>query len=167
MAKSARASITKRNNQRLKKKVFGPVESARNERLNAKLLELASQPKPPRSEMEVEEEGTSLANKATLAMLPQTKSVAGAKKPAGKEGAFRASFSVSIPDSLLDDSNAPRWPLPTPRSTPEADDLGSRTRRKVEREEAAFYHILGTSAKILGFDVTGELELKFMRPEDM
>ncbi|KAI5868040.1 hypothetical protein GGS23DRAFT_8465 [Durotheca rogersii] len=47
MAKSARASSRKTNNQRLKAKVFGPVESARAERLSARLLELAAQPKPP------------------------------------------------------------------------------------------------------------------------
>ncbi|KAK4501202.1 hypothetical protein PRZ48_007009 [Zasmidium cellare] len=52
MAKSARSSRTKANNQALKKKVFGPVETARNERLNAKLLELAQQPK---EQMEIEE----------------------------------------------------------------------------------------------------------------
>ena len=46
MAKGARASTHKANNQKLKSKVFGPVESARTERLSAKLLELASQPKP-------------------------------------------------------------------------------------------------------------------------
>ncbi|KAL7626258.1 hypothetical protein AAE478_003028 [Parahypoxylon ruwenzoriense] len=50
MAKSARASSRKANNQRLKAKVFGPVESARAERLSAKILELAAQPKPPRPE---------------------------------------------------------------------------------------------------------------------
>nr|POE65076.1 hypothetical protein CFP56_34744 [Quercus suber] len=55
MGKSARASGIKKNNQALKKRVFGPVETARNERLSAKLLELAQQPKPPRPEMEVEE----------------------------------------------------------------------------------------------------------------
>lgn len=54
MAKSARSSRTKANNQALKKKVFGPVETARNERMNAKLLELAKQPK---EKMEVEQEG--------------------------------------------------------------------------------------------------------------
>ena len=47
MAKSSRASTRKANNQRLKAKVFGPVEAARAERLSAKLLELAAQPKPP------------------------------------------------------------------------------------------------------------------------
>ncbi|KAI1105882.1 hypothetical protein F4804DRAFT_89505 [Jackrogersella minutella] len=50
MAKSSRASTRKSNNQRLKAKVFGPVEAARNERLSAKLLELAAQPKPPQPE---------------------------------------------------------------------------------------------------------------------
>jgi hypothetical protein len=46
MAKGARASTKKVNHQKLKSRVFGPVESARTERLSAKLLELASQPKP-------------------------------------------------------------------------------------------------------------------------
>ncbi|TDZ23843.1 hypothetical protein C8034_v000769 [Colletotrichum sidae] len=46
MAKSARSSTKKNNNQRLKKDVFGPVEAERAERLSAKLLELAKQPKP-------------------------------------------------------------------------------------------------------------------------
>ncbi|KAH8910082.1 hypothetical protein BR93DRAFT_925117 [Coniochaeta sp. PMI_546] len=54
MAKSARASKTKSNNQRLKKNVFGPVESARTERLSAKLQELISQPKPSEAKKEVE-----------------------------------------------------------------------------------------------------------------
>ncbi|EMC96929.1 hypothetical protein BAUCODRAFT_147125 [Baudoinia panamericana UAMH 10762] len=53
MAKSARASRVKTNNTALRKKVFGPVETARNKRLNAKLLELAQQAKPQRSEMDV------------------------------------------------------------------------------------------------------------------
>lgn len=50
MAKSSRSSTRKANNQRLKSKVFGPVEAARAERLSAKLLELAAQPKPPKPE---------------------------------------------------------------------------------------------------------------------
>ncbi|ROW12093.1 hypothetical protein VMCG_00134 [Cytospora schulzeri] len=59
MAKSSRASSTKANHLRLKKGVFGPVEAARNERLSAKLLELASQPKPvPEQKMDdVSEKG--------------------------------------------------------------------------------------------------------------
>lgn len=46
MAKGARSSSIKANNSALKAKVFGPVENARAERLNAKLMELISQPKP-------------------------------------------------------------------------------------------------------------------------
>ncbi|ROT38813.1 hypothetical protein SODALDRAFT_333440 [Sodiomyces alkalinus F11] len=46
MAKSARASSRKANNQRLKKNVFGPVEAARAERLSAKLQELVAKEKP-------------------------------------------------------------------------------------------------------------------------
>ncbi|KAJ9134464.1 hypothetical protein NKR23_g10103 [Pleurostoma richardsiae] len=53
MAKSSRSSTRKTNNQRLKKNVFGPTEDARAERLSAKLLELASLPKPEKeTEME-------------------------------------------------------------------------------------------------------------------
>lgn len=52
MAKSSRASTRKANNQRLVSKVFGPVEDERQQRLAAKLLEIASQPKPvPEKEM--------------------------------------------------------------------------------------------------------------------
>lgn len=50
MAKSARASTIKKNNSALKKRVFGPVEAARNERLSAKLLELAKAPKEEKME---------------------------------------------------------------------------------------------------------------------
>ncbi|KAI1807932.1 hypothetical protein F4811DRAFT_376023 [Daldinia bambusicola] len=72
MAKSSRASTRKANNQRLKAKVFGPVEAARAERLSAKLLELAAQPKA-QSDAEIkmvdgtEEEGTAKVENSTAA----------------------------------------------------------------------------------------------------
>ncbi|QPG95737.1 hypothetical protein C2857_001874 [Epichloe festucae Fl1] len=50
MAKSARSSSKKENNRRLYAKVFSPAEAARNDRLSAKLLELAKQPKPESSD---------------------------------------------------------------------------------------------------------------------
>ena len=56
MAKSSRASTRKANNRRLKANVFGPVESARAQRLSARLLELASQPKPEAKEVKVVED---------------------------------------------------------------------------------------------------------------
>lgn len=46
MAKSARASTVKRNNAKLRSKIFGPAIDARTERLSAKLQELANAPKP-------------------------------------------------------------------------------------------------------------------------
>lgn len=56
MAKGARASTKKENNSKLKSRVFGPVETARTERLSAKLQELASQPKrTDNAAMEVQE----------------------------------------------------------------------------------------------------------------
>jgi len=61
MARSSRSSALKTNNQKLKKHVFGPVEEARNKRLSAKLIEIASQPKPQKDvAMEPVSEGRSL-----------------------------------------------------------------------------------------------------------
>jgi hypothetical protein len=57
MAKGARASTKKANHQKLKARVFGPVEDARTERLSAKLLELASQPKPVKEDAPMDGEG--------------------------------------------------------------------------------------------------------------
>lgn len=54
MAKSKRSSVRKANNQRLAATVFGPAEAARAERLSAKLLELAKQPKPETSDAKME-----------------------------------------------------------------------------------------------------------------
>ena len=56
MAKGLRASVKKNNRNKLRARVFGPVEDARTQRLSAKLLELARQPKPAKSEMEVDSE---------------------------------------------------------------------------------------------------------------
>jgi hypothetical protein len=57
MAKSSRASTKKANSARLKAAVFSPVETARTERLSAKLLELASQPKPRKEDTVADAEG--------------------------------------------------------------------------------------------------------------
>lgn len=54
MAKSVRASVSKRNSAKLRATVFGPADNARTARLSAKLQELASQPKPTDNEMKVD-----------------------------------------------------------------------------------------------------------------
>ncbi|KIX98050.1 uncharacterized protein Z520_06129 [Fonsecaea multimorphosa CBS 102226] len=46
MAKSARASVVKKNHRNLRAKVYGPASDARTARLSAKLQELAAKPKP-------------------------------------------------------------------------------------------------------------------------
>ncbi|KAH7308224.1 hypothetical protein B0I35DRAFT_483496 [Stachybotrys elegans] len=56
MAKSSRASTRKSNNHRRAVNVYGPAETARAERLSARLLELAKQPKPEPSEMKIDED---------------------------------------------------------------------------------------------------------------
>lgn len=58
MGKSSRSSAIKKNNQALKKTVFGPVETARIERQNAKLLALAKAPK----ELVMEDTSTSASS---------------------------------------------------------------------------------------------------------
>ncbi|KAH7000091.1 hypothetical protein EDB80DRAFT_723146 [Ilyonectria destructans] len=73
MAKSARASSRKANNQRLAANVFGPVEAARAERLHAKLLELAKQPKPESSDVAMDAaEGSADADKEDKAEGDET-----------------------------------------------------------------------------------------------
>jgi hypothetical protein len=64
MAKSVRASVSKRNRAALRKKVFGPIVDARTERLSAKLQEIASQPKPEvpeKTKMDLEADETGMA----------------------------------------------------------------------------------------------------------
>ena len=66
MAKGARASTKKANNVKLKSRVFSPVETARTERLSAKLVELISQPKPKPDVFMDEEEGTKHTSNVVL-----------------------------------------------------------------------------------------------------
>ncbi|KAI1752266.1 hypothetical protein F4782DRAFT_148124 [Xylaria castorea] len=100
MAKSSRASSRKTNNQRLKAKVFGPVEIERNARLSAKLLELAAAPKPERPDSEsmnivedvdasnngdAEKEGATAADE-TVMDVDTAKTAATSSKSSSKKG---------------------------------------------------------------------------------
>ena len=78
MAKSVRASVSKRNRANLRKKVFGPVVDARTERLAAKLQELASQPTPEHPEkatMELEVDETGMCAQDALLKRRQPESL--------------------------------------------------------------------------------------------
>ncbi|KAM0543563.1 hypothetical protein ACHAPJ_012229 [Fusarium lateritium] len=83
MAKSSRSSTRKANNRRLVQKVFGPAEAARNERLSAKLLEVAKQPKPESSDvnMNTQEEEANDDAKETVQDEETTMDVDSVKKP--------------------------------------------------------------------------------------
>ena len=97
MAKSARASSIKANNARLKKNVFGPVETARNERLSAKLLELAAAPKPkaPEKEAEMEDAVTAAAEDETAQTAGDDMEVdSGSKKAASKKAASKKQAGI-------------------------------------------------------------------------
>lgn len=60
MAKSARASSTKRNRAQLRGTVFNPVVEARTERLSEKLKELATRPNEDgKQSMELDNAGSS------------------------------------------------------------------------------------------------------------
>ncbi|CAL5868849.1 uncharacterized protein PFLUO_LOCUS3076 [Penicillium psychrofluorescens] len=65
MAKSVRASVSKRNKAALRKTVFGPVVDARTERLAAKLQEIASQPRPERERADDDDQDAAAATKAS------------------------------------------------------------------------------------------------------
>jgi hypothetical protein len=176
MAKSARATSVKKNRQNLKKKVFGPVEAARNERLSAKLLELASKAKRPRPEMEVEQDGmTQLDNKPRLDTLESnqytstesTNPSEEATENKTTEGASNSpSISIPIPACLLHHNDH----LPTPPLTPTLDASATTMpildtlAQRVLAKEMLFFHLLGTSTDIIGFDDNGELELSFAAP---
>lgn len=73
MAKSVRASVSKRNRANLRKKVFGPLVDARTERLAAKLQELASQPRPEapaKSKMDLAEDEAGMYTTHHFSRIP-------------------------------------------------------------------------------------------------
>lgn len=70
MAKSLRATSKKVNKSNLRKRVFGPIEAARLERLSKKQQEIVSSSKPERTEMQVDStDGTALRSRWSSARL--------------------------------------------------------------------------------------------------
>jgi hypothetical protein len=124
MAKSSRSSVVKKNNQKLKKHVFGPIESARNERLNARLLELASQPKPARTGMEVERDGNSTPPQKSEHTPNDSVSAEGRDGTEAKDdqAGRSSSLSIPIPASLLHRNEQSQLPTP-PQLRPTPRDI--------------------------------------------
>ncbi|KAL6800501.1 hypothetical protein J3E68DRAFT_398399 [Trichoderma sp. SZMC 28012] len=80
MAKSSRSSSKKFNNQRTAASIFGPAETARQERLSAKLLELAKQAKPEPAEMKIDD-GDNAPEKEEQAGADENSMDVDSKKP--------------------------------------------------------------------------------------
>jgi hypothetical protein len=81
MAKGLRSSVKKSNRSKLRSKIFQPVEDTRTQRLSAKLLELASQPRPTRAEMELDsDKSESLGHEAGHATFSDQATVMTAEK---------------------------------------------------------------------------------------
>lgn len=167
MAKGLRASRTKKNNQALSKRVFGPVEAARNERLSAKLLALAQQPKAPREEMEIEkgrQPRDEIFQTFAVADQPPTDT---AEKESGATAEGTPSFSIPIPKSVAFNDHNHNHQLLTPPSTPPssnntpANSVLDRAGQQAMAREQLFFHLLGASSDILGFDEEGDLRLAF------
>lgn len=162
MAKGLRASRTKKNNQALSKRVFGPVEAARNERLSAKLLALAQQPKAPKEEMEIEK-GMQTHHHALTTIAAADRSFPDtADKEATAEGT--PSLSIPIPKGI---AFSDHHQLLTPPSTPPTSNnaptnpILDTAGQHAMAQEQLFFHLLGASSDILGFDEEGDLRLSF------
>ena len=179
MAKGARSSVRKNNNKKLRAKVFGPVEDARAERLSAKLLELAAQPNPPRPDMEVEPSSgefssatTTLDSNALLLTCQPADSKQAeseAKETPNANGALSC-LSIPIPLSLARNSAAnpaaASATMLTPPPTPplEPSEFSKPSVRKAHTrfaDEQLFFHLLGVSTNIQGFDALGNICLGF------
>ena len=171
MAKGLRASVTKRNKSKLRSRVFGPTEDARTERLSAKLLELAQQPKATQdTEMLVDGQsskgaflehmlwkvGRRCANEtctdqSTTTDVEDTEKAAGSAAD-GQSLTLPSTFTLSVPSSLS-------------RSSP-GDETSSEGGSDVEEVsmtegEELFYAMLGLSGDIAGFTATGDLKMLF------
>ncbi|KAJ9665006.1 hypothetical protein H2201_004870 [Coniosporium apollinis] len=148
MAQGLRSSVKKTNRSKLRTRVFAPVEDARTERLSAKLLELASQPRPAKTEMEVEEDATKA----------ETQPQADADTAAQAEG-WLPCFTCRIPQSLS----------PKEEGQHQAQKRKHKQAKKPNphriTKDETFYHILGLSSDIIGFDAHGDLVLDFSNME--
>jgi hypothetical protein len=178
MGKSLRSSSLKTNNKKLRKNVFGPVETARTQRLSQKLQDLASQPKPPKADMEVEHASGKnslllpcLVHRADTLPLTDPKQPESEAKAATANGALHA-LSIPVPHTLATTATSASaaaaastnmlTPLPTPPlNISDFTKRSVRTAHKRCADEQLFFHLLGVSTDIQGFDPFGNLCLGF------
>jgi hypothetical protein len=147
MAKSARSSVKKTNRTNLRARVYGPVDSARTERLHAKLLELAQQPKPEppkKADMEVDSaEGNTVPPASTRHPHTHTSSPEPAAAAEDEFPKGSCILTAKIPQSLTSSTPTPK---PTARDNYDTRNL--------------FFH-LGLCSDVVGFSDAGDLEFAF------
>lgn len=142
MAKGLRATSKKNNRVKIRSRVYAPVDEARTERLSQRLLDLASQPKPTKTEMEVD------AEKGEPTPAPPQIS---------PKNFARTNICV---EALSKDQGAPttteglsfRFSCPVPASLSDSEGGLDSGEEKHEDMEAAgddmFYHLLGLCTDI-------------------
>ncbi|KAF2715175.1 hypothetical protein K504DRAFT_457343 [Pleomassaria siparia CBS 279.74] len=132
MAKGLRASVKKSNRTKLRANVFGPVESARAERVHAKLLETINQSKiePKKEDIDVD----SADSNKDDAELPKGSCILTAK----------------IPPSLFDQ---------TPKTKTYTSDLQALAQDNLESRN--LFHYLGLCSDIVGFTGDGDVKFAF------
>ncbi|KAF2261186.1 hypothetical protein CC78DRAFT_608772 [Lojkania enalia] len=158
MAKGLRSSVKKSNKTKLRSRVFGPVEAARTERLAAKLLELAQQPKPERPQkpdMEIDStEGIPTLSNPSMPpyqpdfVLPESTITTG--QEANKEDAYPKGscfLTANIPRSLSD--------------TNTSFTLDDKTSAQDDCENRNLFHLLGLCSDVVGFTPKGHLQFAF------
>lgn len=165
MAKGLRASVKKNNKSKLRSKVFGPVVDARTERLSAKLLELAQQAKPAKSEMEVDSE-KGMTNEPFLSLAVWT--------PSHSLPTESTTTEAVITQQLAEGSSYDvAFPIPLSLSDTESDSGGEDAGKQnfvvneEDDDEAIFYQVLGLCTDVLGFDDSGEPGGLLMRYDEV
>jgi len=142
MAKGLRSSVKKTHRSKLRTRVFAPVEDARTERLSAKLLELASQPRPEKTEMETE--ATGKGDSAGPSLAPTD-------FPADSKNDVQPEAQATEQAEGL----SPCITCETPSSLSEDEEAAST------EDDSLFYHMLGVCTDVVEFDVLGRLVLTF------
>jgi hypothetical protein len=151
MAKGLRATTKKNNRVKIRARVYAPVDEARTERLSQKLLELASQPRPAKTEMDVDAEKgkPAIATQLSPRMFVQTNN--------------SAEFSSKDQDAQTAEGLSFRFSCPVPASLSDSEgesEGGEEKQRDMEADgDEMFYHLLGlcTDIDIDGFGKGAEL----------
>jgi hypothetical protein len=159
MAKGLRASVTKRNKSKLRDRVFGPVEAARTERLSAKLMELARQPKPTRDAEMLQVDGQDVMDE---------KSVEEGEKDQVAEAGEGQCLSLlpcvlacPVPKILVNGGVEGNDDGGSSEEEHGPEETAMDATGDIDAEESIFYALLGLSTDITGFDSVGRLKMLF------